>query len=407
MTKRSWIIASFAFLAFLGFSVAAYKVGYSLGAQETKRIDVHYTNAETPANVSADFGLFWQVWDKLRERHFDAKIVTDEQVLYGAIEGLVGAYGDPNTNFFTPEDSKKFSEDINGNFGGIGAEIGEKENQLMVVAPLKNTPAEKAGIMANDKILEINGESTEGLDVNEAVKKIRGEIGTTVTLTMLREEWTEARKIDIVRANIQVPVVEWEMKDGKIAHIKVFSFSGTTTSAFNKAVVDALLGGAEGFVIDLRNDPGGLLEVAVDLGGWFMPRGSVITTEKFSTGEETVFTARGNEALVGIPTVALINGGSASASEILAGAMRINQNIPLIGEKSFGKGTVQQLENLKDGSTLKVTVAHWLLPDGSQIEKNGIMPDHEVKLTEEDVKAERDPQLEKALEVIREKMKAQ
>lgn len=407
MTKRSWIFAFLLFLAVIGLSAATYRIGYTLGTQEPKNINVTYSNAETPANVSADFSLFWQVWDKLRERHFDAEKITDQDILYGAIEGLVGAYGDPNTNFFTPEDSKKFTEDINGNFGGIGAEIGEKENQLIVVAPLKNTPAEKAGVMANDKILEINGESTEGLDVSEAVKKIRGEIGTTVTLTMLREEWSEARKIEITRANIQVPVVEWEMKDGKIAHIKVFSFSGTTTSAFNKAVVDALMGGAEGMVIDLRNDPGGLLETAVDLAGWFMPRGSVVTTEKFTTGEETVFTARGNEALVGMPTVVLINGGSASASEILAGAMRVNQKIPLIGEKSFGKGTVQQLENLKDGSTLKVTVAHWLLPDGSQIEKNGIIPDHEVKLTEEDVKAERDPQLEKALEVLREKMNAQ
>ncbi|MFH1188470.1 MAG: S41 family peptidase [bacterium] len=405
MNKKSWIIVGSMIVIIVGLSSASYYAGFQIGLQGTKNIVVNYQNAETPADVTADFSLFWQAWDKLRERHIDGGTIPDQTLIYGAIKGLTNSYGDPNTNFFEPEDSKKFTEDISGNFGGIGAEIGIREKQLLVIAPLKNTPAEKAGLKANDKILEIDGKSTDGVSVNEAVKIIRGEIGTSVTLTISREEWEESRKIDITRSNIQVPVVEWKMKDDKIAHIQIFSFSGTTDSAFNRAVTEAILQGAKGIVLDLRNNPGGLLDTAVDIAGWFVPKGTLVVSEKFATGEEIIFAARGNNSLRDLPVVVIMNGGSASASEILAGALHIDRNVPLVGEHSFGKGTVQQLESLKDGSTLKITVAHWLLPDGTQIEKNGIAADYEVPLTEEDIKAERDPQLDKALELVKEKLK--
>jgi carboxyl-terminal processing protease len=402
MNNKSWTIFALLVVFAMAAALGAYRIGFQYGLQETQNIEITYLNAETPSGTTVDFSLFWQAWDRLKERHIDGGEVSDQALLYGAIEGLTGAYDDPNTNFFTPEDSQKFTEDIQGNFGGIGAEIGIKNNQLQVVAPLKGTPADQAGLKAGDKILEVDGEPTDGLTVQDAVKIIRGEIGSAVVLTIFQEDWNQTREIEITRANIQVPVVEWEMKEGNVAHLQIYSFSGTTSSAFNRAVSEAFLQGADRFVIDLRNNPGGLLDTAVDLAGWFLQKGSIVAIEEFSTGEEITFTARGNEALKNVPIVVLINEGSASASEILAGALQFNRDIPLVGMHSFGKGTVQQLESLKDGSTLKITVAHWLLPNGERIEKNGIAPDHEVDITEEDFENERDPQLDEALRIVNE-----
>lgn len=376
-------------------------VGYRLGQQDPHVITVkNITNIDDPG-VKADFGLFWQVWEKLKDFHIDGGKISDRDLVYGAVTGLVNSLKDPHTVFFPPSDAKKFEEDVTGNFGGIGAEIGVRDDQLVVIAPIKDSPAEKAGLLAKDKILKINDDIVANADVNEAVKKIRGEIGTSVTLTILRNGWEKPKEFTIVRAEIKVPTLDWDIKDDKILHIKFYAFNENAPLLFYRAILDGSLRGAKGIVLDLRNNPGGFLEVAVNISGWFFPRGSVVVTEAFRSGENQSYKTNGNAALKDIPVVVLVNGGSASASEILAGALRDLRGAKLVGEKTFGKGTVQELQSLKDGSSLKITIARWLTPNGNTIDKNGLTPDYEVKLKEEDAKAGNDPQLEKAFEVLK------
>lgn len=375
--------------------------GYRFGQQDPRVITVkNITNIDDP-DIEADFGVFWQVWEKLREKHIEGEGAKEKDLVYGAITGLVNSLGDPHTVFLPPPDAKKFEEDVSGKFGGIGAEIGVRDDQLVIIAPLKDSPAEKAGLQPKDKILKVDDEVADGLDVGEAVKLIRGEVGTTVTLTILRNGWERPREFKIIREEIKIPTIDWDVKEGNILHLKLYSFNENAPILFYQAVVSGLLKGADGMALDMRNNPGGFLEVAVNLAGWFVPRGSVVVTEDFRHGEDIIFTANGNEALKNFPVVVLINGGSASASEILAGALRDHRSIKLVGEKTFGKGTVQELDKLKDGSSLKITIAKWLTPAGHTIEKNGLEPDFEVKLTEEDFKEGRDPQLEKAFEVLK------
>jgi len=384
----------------------SYYVGFQDGLDQTKNITIeHLINTDTPEEVKTDFNLFWEAWDKLKTEHIKGEEITDEDLLYGAISGLAKAFGDPNTVFFTPDDSQKFNEDVRGNFSGIGAEIGIKDGQLVVVSPLKDSPAEEAGLLPGDQILQIDGKSTSDLEVEDAVKLIRGELGTTVTLTILREGWDSSQNFEITRANIQVPTVEWEMVEGNIIHLQLFSFTRNTALDLQRATLAALLEGGDGLILDLRGNPGGLLDSAVSVAGFFIERGEIVVTEKFTSDEDNeVLRSFGNGALRNFPVVVLIDGGSASASEILAGAMRVQNSTLLIGEKSFGKGTVQQIESLSNDSTLKITIANWLLPDGTLIEGNGLEPDYPVEITDEDIAAGRDPQLEKAIEVLRTQM---
>jgi len=223
--------------------------------------------------------------------------------------------------FFSPEDSKKFNEDIRGNFSGIGAEIGIRDSRLVIIAPLKNTPAERVGLRPGDHIFKIDDTTTSDISVEEAVKLIRGDVGTVVILTIIREGESNSQTFEITRANVTVPTIEWEMIDGNIVHLRMFSFSGNTPIAFQQAMVSALLAGGDGLILDLRGNPGGFLDISVRIAGFFLERGQVVVTEKFTSGDETVLRARGNEALVDFPLVVLINEGSASASEILAGAL--------------------------------------------------------------------------------------
>jgi len=385
-------------------SAVAFFIGFGYGLGQTKNITISgLSGAETPDGLAADFSVFWEAWDKLKAEQINAKKISNQDMVYGAIKGIAGSLDDPYTVFFSPDDSKKFQDDIDGNFGGIGAEIGIRDRQLMVIAPLKNTPATRADLRAKDMILKIDDKITDNLTVEEAVRLIRGVKGTKVKLMIFREGWKMPKDIEIVRETIQTPTVDWSVKNNDVIYLQLYSFNRNTEEVFKQAVNEAKAKGGKKMILDLRNNPGGYLEVAQDIAGWFLKKGDVVVKERFTDGNENVLLAKGNQSLKDMPVVILINEGSASASEILAGALKVDRGIDLVGEKSFGKGTVQQIVKLKDDSTLKITVANWLLPDGTLIDKNGIEPKYKVKITEEDIKAEKDPQLEKALEIIKTK----
>lgn len=349
-----------------------------------------------------DFGLFWTAWDELHKKYVQPSKLKDGKLLYGAVEGMVKGAGDPYTVFFPPEEAKSFTQEVQGSFGGIGAEIGKKNGFISVIAPLEDSPAQRAGILAGDKILKINGEATDDFSVEQAVTKIRGEIGTKVTLAILRgNDGAKAKDITITRAVIKIPIVKLEYKDNnKIAHLSFYSFTATAPFEFQQAASKVLNSGAKGVILDLRNNPGGYLEVAVDIAGWFFNPGDLVAVEDYGNGKTNEFRTSGLGGLKNYPMVVLVNQGSASASEILAGALRDNKNIKLVGTKTFGKGSVQELTNFEDGSSLKVTVARWLTPKGTSISEKGLEPDYRVEMTEEDTTAKKDPQLDKAIEIL-------
>lgn len=363
-------------------------------------INTSLPQAEAVTPLQADFSLFWDVVETLKKNHIDGGKIDDMKILDGAIKGAVETLGDPYTTYFSAEDAKKFNEDLTGVFGGIGAEIGIRDNQLLIISPLKGNPAEKVGLKANDKIMEINGTSTMAMNIDEAIKLIRGEPGTTVTLLIMREEWKESKEIKIERAVVNVPTLDWEMKPGNIAYFKLYNFNANLTSAWNTAATQALLQRPNGIIIDLRNNPGGFLDISTQITGWFVKRGDVIVRERFRGGEEEYLVSSGNEAMLRIPVVVLVNEGSASASEIVAGALRDLRGAKIVGVKTFGKGSVQEVESLRHGSTIKVSIAEWLTPSGKSINKVGITPDVEVKMTEADYEKKLDPQFNKAVEIL-------
>ena len=354
-----------------------------------------------PENL--DFSLFWETWSKLQEKYVDKEKFNTQEMIYGAISGMVKSLNDPYTVFLKPEDSKRFIEDVKGTFEGVGMEIGIRKGQLQVIAPLEGTPAQKAGLRPGDKIMKIDDKSTVDMTTDEAVNLIRGPKGTEVTLNIYREEWKEPKDIKVVRGVIEVPSLKWELKEDNIAYIKLYQFSEKASFDFRKAAIEILDSKAERIVLDLRGNPGGYLEISQDIAGWFLSRGEVVVIEDFGKNkEQNFYKAEGNEKLLSYPVVILINQGSASASEILAGALRDNRDIKLIGEKSFGKGSVQELEKLKEGSSLKITIAKWLTPKGESITDKGLEPDIKVEMTDEDYEQNKDPQLDKAIEIIKE-----
>ena len=349
-----------------------------------------------------DFSLFWEAWTKLQERLVNKEKLDVQEMIYGAISGMVKSLEDPYTIFLNPEDTERFIEDVKGTFEGVGMEIGIKKGQLQVIAPLEGTPAQKAGLRAGDKIIKVDDILTTDITIDEAVNLIRGPKGTEVILTIYREEWVQTKEVKIVRGVIEIPSLKWEIIDENIAHLKLYQFSGKANFDFREAAIKILASPAQKIILDLRNNPGGYLEVAQDIAGWFLERGQIVVIEDFGAGEEQkIYKATGNASLVEYPIVILINQGSASGSEILAGALRDNRGIKLIGEKSFGKGSVQELERLREGSSLKITVAKWLTPKGELITDKGLEPDIKIEMTEEDYEEERDPQLNRAIEIIK------
>lgn len=348
-----------------------------------------------------NFSLFWEAYHKVQEKFVDKEKFDTQKIIYGAISGMVNSLEDPYTVFFPPEEAKRFIEDVKGVFEGVGMEIEIIKGQLQVVAPLEGTPAHKAGVRAGDKIIKVDDVLTTGLTIKEAVDLIRGPKGTQVILTIYREDQEETKEIKVVRNVIEVPSLKLELKDGNIAYLKLYQFTGRASFDFRRVVLEILESPARKIVLDLRNNPGGYLEVAQDIAGWFLENGALVVIEDFGEGDKKEYHTLGDGTFVDYKVVVLINEGSASGSEILAGALRDNRGILLIGEKSFGKGSVQELEKLSDGSNLKITVAKWLTPKGQLITEKGLEPDIEVKMTEEDYEEKRDPQLEKAIEIIK------
>lgn len=346
-----------------------------------------------------DFSLFWDVWDRLSAAYLDKSALKPAQMVYGAIQGMVASLKDPYTVFLPPSENKQAKEDLNGAFEGVGIELGyNKDEQLMVVAPISGMPAEKAGVKAGDLILKIEDKETLGITLPEAVKQIRGPKGTKVKLTLLHSTEKELYEATIIREEILVPSVEVAFI-GNIAHLKLTRFGDRTNEEWEEAV-EKIVGHqprVEGVIFDLRNNPGGYLAGSVFIASEFLSSGVVVQQES-SKGTTETFSVNRRGRLISEPLVVLINEGSASASEIVAGCLQDYKRAKVVGEKSFGKGTVQEAQDLPGGSGLHITTARWLLPKGKFIDKSGVIPDYEIK---DDQKTENDEQLEKALEVIR------
>ncbi len=394
-------------LASLG---GAYYLGYDKGLASPRTVEIRgIAHMEPGEELGADFSTFWEAWAALKEKYVSASEVSEQALVYGAIRGLAESTDDPYTTFFDPKEAKRFNEDVSGSFGGIGAELESREQNIIIVTPLKNTPAERVGLKPKDVILKVDDEELDGRDVSAAVKVIRGEPGTAVTLLIFREGFVEPKSFAITREIISVPALTSEVKeDGRILYLRIHTFNQNTERAFAGALRDALRKNPEigGIVLDLRNNPGGYLDVAVSLAGWFLPSSSPVVIERFASGKEDKLLARGPSSLREVPLAVIVNGGSASAAEILAGALKDTLDTPIVGEKNLGKGTVKELYELSDGSQLKVKIAHWLTPKGREIDKNGILPDYVVKTSDEDEKAEIDRPLNRAIELVKKKMAA-
>lgn len=397
-TLGAFLIALLIFGAFR-FGYAEGSAGFKFQPKSFKIVN----QQDQPQTV--DYNLLWETINKLKTNHIE-KPTDDQKILYGAVKGAVESVGDPYTEFFTPEELKSFETDLSGKFEGIGAEIGKQGGNIVIIAPLDGTPAENAGLLPKDIIVKVNDEVANGWSTEEAVRRIRGPKDTEVTLTIYREGRTNTFDVKIKRDQIVIKSVKWEVrsvknaegKDKKVGLLTITRFGDDTSLLFNRGVQELLSKSVDALVLDLRSNPGGYLETAVDLAGYWVPKDKVVVTEAHSTGKNTEYVSKGVGTLAGTKTITLINGGSASASEILAGALRDYHLTQLVGEKSFGKGSVQQVLDLPGQSALKVTIAKWLTPSGHNINKEGIAPDMEVKLSEDDIKNQKDPQLDKALE---------
>jgi carboxyl-terminal processing protease len=341
-----------------------------------------------------DYTTVNQVYRSLVD-NYDGKL-TETQLENGLKHGLATAANDPYTEYFTPQEAKKFNEQLNNQFSGIGAELGkDSEGNLQIIAPIAGTPAAQAGLQAQDLIAAINGTSTSGMSVDAAVNKIRGPAGTKVTLQIVRNK-TTPQTLTITRQHITVPSVTTKVLPGNIGYLQISSFANDTTGLTQKAAEQFKQQHVKGIVLDLRNDPGGLLDAAVHVSSLWLPEGKLILQEKRGDEVTKTYRATGGDILNGIPTAVLTNGGSASASEIVAGALRDNNAAYVIGQKTYGKGVVQQLINFKDDSQLKVTIASWYRPNGQNINKKGINPDQTVKPAEGDKVGGPDAQLQAA-----------
>ncbi|MBX4216086.1 S41 family peptidase [Candidatus Parcubacteria bacterium] len=400
--KRRKIVVGVALVFVIGVS---FGLGYYAGHAFPDIDKVTSLYNKEPAAVIApgtDFSPFWKAWNVLNEKFITFKsTTTDQEKVWGAIQGLAASFGDPYTVFFPPEEAKSFEASISGEFTGVGMEIGIRDKTLTVIAPLKDTPAARAGIKAGDKILKIDGTPTAEMTVEKAVSLIRGPKGTSVALSLFREGRTEPLDVKVTRDTIAIPTIDTEKREDGIFVIKLYSFSANSPSLFRTALEEFAASGSDKLILDLRNNPGGYLEAAVDMASWFLPAGkTVVIEESKEKGEDKVFRSKGYNIFSDkLKMVILVNQGSASASEILAGALSEHGIAKLVGERTFGKGSVQELVEITPDTSLKVTVARWLTPKGISISEGGLKPDVEVAAAKESGTT-RDPQLDKAVQIL-------
>jgi carboxyl-terminal processing protease len=413
--KKTHIIRKTLIILFLLFIIAgAFQAGLLVASKNEivkEKVSKEYLylgkvlglyGTSKPNNVSqdVDFNLFWKVWDDLKNSFVDKDKLIDKKMFYGALRGLVSSLGDPYTVFMDPVIAENFNNDLAGTFEGIGAEIGLKGDVITIIAPLPDMPAEKAGLKSGDKVIKINGESTTNMSVEEAVSKIKGPKGTQVTLSIFRDGFDNFKEFKIIRSTIIVKSVRTRLNDDNMLVVQVTNFNDDTDTLFNEAVSQAVKDNPKGIILDLRNNPGGYLDTAIEMASEWIEDG-VIVTEKYNETKKNEHLARGRARLKGFKTVVLVNQGSASASEIVSGALQDYKDAVLIGMKTFGKGSVQTLLNLEDGSSVKITIAKWLTPKGRSINEEGVMPDYEVELTTDDYNKNKDPQMEAAIKYLK------
>jgi len=400
--KKQLIITILAIIiAFLlGWKVAEYTLASQRIIIETEEGPKLVETYDNPQNVNLN--LFWEVWEKLEFSYLDAtKVTNDKELVYGSIKGLANALDDPYTVFMTPEETKEFDEALYNSLEGIGVELTVEEGLLVVLSPIKNSPAEKAGIMHGDIIFKIEGETTAEMTLYDAIMNIRGPKGSEVTLTIIRIDEEEPFDVTIKREEIEVESVVYELMSDNIAYIGINQFSDNTSEEFDKAVQQVLLDEPEGLVVDLRYNGGGFLDISVDiLSELIEDDKTAVQIQTRHADKNEMVPVMGNPRIPDVPIVMLVNYGSASASEILAGAIQDHKRGLVLGEQTYGKGSVQELEYFGDGSSLRFTVAKWLTPEGRDIDDVGITPDRIIEL-EYDEENPVDNQLEEAVNYLK------
>lgn len=399
--NRRTVLYSFISLALLAgvFGIGFY-FGYAHKPASEKILTI--SNKDPLTENNADFNSFWKVWNMLNEKSIYAKKVSDQDRVWGAIKGMASSLGDPYTVFFPPQENKLFNEEIRGSFSGIGAEIGMKDKILTVVSPIKNSPAATAGIKAGDKILKIDKTETNDMTVDKAISLIRGKKGTEVMLTIFRSGEKTTREIKIIRDDISLPTIDTELRSDNIFVIKFYSFSENSSVLFSDALSKFIKSGSHKLVLDMRGNPGGYLDAAVNIGSWFIDEGKTIVSEDFGINRKPIIYRSHGPRLFSdnFPFVVLVDSGSASAAEILSGALKEHKIATIVGQKTFGKGSVQELLPVTEDTSLKVTVARWLTPNGLSISEHGLDPDVVVPITLKDIEAKKDPQMDKAVEIL-------
>lgn len=391
-------------LLYISIVFFAFIFGWAFGHLDFQRQQLGYIPGIANNNEnSANFKIFWDAWDKITQS-YDGEIDYQKLIL-GAINGMVDALEDPYTVFLDEGESNRFGEDLEGSISGIGAEIGIQDDRVIIIAPISESPAEKAGLKAKDIILKINDDDTKGMNLNDAVGKIRGEAGTTVILQI--ERGSEKKEYRVTREKIEIKSVKAEVLENNIGYIEISKFDNNTGSLLREEGAKLSAKKVQGLIIDLRNNPGGYLDQAIEVTSEYLKEGIAVIEkrEKDNKTKEYKVSGKGGFTDNNLPIVILINGGSASAAEIVAGALDDYERALLIGEKTFGKGSVQSIETLSGGNTLHITVAHWYTPKGRSIDGEGLNPDIVVTPSEEDLSKGNDPQLIKALEYLKEKIK--
>jgi carboxyl-terminal processing protease len=380
--------------------MVALLTGFSYVGGYSTSVFVHPTPQQTVSEeLEDDFRVFWEAWRIVQDTHYGAPLPAT-QLTYGAIQGALFTLGDPYTWFADPGTAERIREDATGRYSGIGAVVNLGDVGRVVIAqPFPGGPADEGGLLPGDVVLEVDGRDTLGLSLEESVSMIRGPAGTTVRLLVQRRGLEAPFEVEIVRREIEVPVVEYEVRDDGIAYLKVSRFGANAPAQVHQALAELVEGDPKGLILDLRENPGGFLSASIQIASEFVPEG-VIVLEKGSNGLDQEHMAQGDGLATELPLAVLVNGGTASAAEIVAGAIRDHERGVLIGEQTHGKGSVQSPVDLSDGSHLRLTIAHWFTPNGQSIAKEGLVPDIEVARSDEDLANDRDPQLDEAVRYL-------